>query len=199
MNNSQGIITIDFMISLVVASIFCMILFALTFTFTVVEVSQYIAFATSRAHLAADLEPTLQEEAAKKKFDSLAVKNQVFAPLFLNDWFELKLSDIRQGEGLGSTFTEYPETESAAQTGVQLSFNAKLLSLNFSLLGSTEREGNGFIAKINGILIREPTTKECKDFFTTGNRFQGILDLDPRFNNLPIKPEEYTAMEDNGC
>lgn len=198
--NSRGFIAIDFLISLTIAATFCVVLFALCFTFTVVEIGQYAAFSAGRAQLAGDFDPATQGKAARQKFSQFVSSNKVIGGLFQNGWFELKIEDIRQGGTDGRIFSDYPtDSPQTVQVGVRLLFNAKLLSLNFSLLGSTEKDGNGFLARITGLLIREPSTRECKEFFRPDKRFRGILDLDPRFNSLPVLTDKYVAMEDNGC
>lgn len=198
----DGFISLDFLFSITIAGFLCMVLFAMTFTFTVVEVSQYIAFSVSRAHMAGHVDQEKQELMAKNKF-TVMVNNPIFAPLYKNGWFELTGPDIRGGGEGGKTFAaEYPvENESkVAQVGVRLLFNAKLLSMNFSFLGSTASDDRGFLAHITGLLIREPTTRECQKALSRDVRYKTLLDLDAgRFSIANGYADKYVAMEDNGC
>jgi hypothetical protein len=198
MKKNAGMTSIDFLFSLTIASVFCMVMFALCFTFTVVEISQYIAFSVSRAHMAAHMDQSLQEQMAKNKFAEL-INNPVLKPLYTNGWFELTGPEIRGG-GQSGVFQDYPQQAATSPIGIRLKFNAKLLVLNFSLLGSTNPEGNGFLANITGLLIREPTTKECKDTFKNETRYRTLLNLDAsRFSIGNASADKYVPMEDNGC
>ncbi len=204
MKNQAGIITIDFLISLMIASVFCTVLFIFTFTFTVIEISQYIAFSTSRAFIAGHLTTSDQERLATNKFNQFLGKggNPELLPLFQNGWYELSKPDIRGAGESGRSFeSDYgnPDGVNSSYTGVRLIFNAKLLMLNFGFLGSTSKSGDGFLANVTGLMIREPTTEECKKQFTRDNRYRAILDLDPRFNNYRTTSDKYLEMEDNGC
>jgi hypothetical protein len=203
MKKDSGIITVEFLISLILASVFCIILFAVTMTFTVVEISQYMAFSSSRAYMAGHITMSDQERLARNKFSQFLGKpgNPVLLPLFKNGWYELSAPDIRGGGPGGNTFaSDYGSSgNDNAYTGLRLKFTAKLLTMNFAILGSTSPNGNGFDAYVTGLLIREPTTQECQQQLKTENRFRAILDLDPRFNNYRSSSDKYVPMEDNGC
>jgi len=202
--NSKGFLSADFLFSIVIASCLCAVFFSLSFTLSMVEVGQYIAFSVSRAHAAAHKSQEDQEKAAKSKFSSLQ-KNKVFAPLFSNGWFVIGNLDIRGGESDGKDFSErYPKEESAArgvpQVGIRLDFEARLLDMKIPLLGPTDPEGNGFKAFLTGMMIREPSSKECRDQIKN-DRYQAILNLDKRFEKIagPGSQRDYVPMEDNGC
>ncbi len=205
MTKQAGIITVDFLISLMLASVFCTVLFVFTFTFTVVDISQYIAFSTSRAFIAGHLTPDDQVKMATNKFNQFLGPggNKELLPLFKNGWYELSAPDIRGAGESGKSFeSDYglgSESKNSSYTGIRLRFNAKLLMLNFGILGSTSKSGDGFFANVTGLMIREPTTEECKKQFTLDNRYRAILDLDPRFNDYRGTSDKYLEMEDNGC
>ena len=203
MSKQSGIITIDFLISLLIASVFCTVLFVFTFTFTVVEISQYIAFSTGRSFIAGHLTPADQEKMATNKFNQFLGSNgnKELLPLFKNGWYELSAPDIRGAGESGKSFeSDYGSgAKDSSYSGVRLRFNAKLLMLNFGILGSTSKSGEGFFANVTGLMIREPTTEECKKQFTLDNRYRAILDLDPRFNDYRATSDKYLEMEDNGC
>ncbi len=195
----QGFTSVEFLFALIISATFCMLMFAVCFTFTVVEISQYIAFSVSRSHMAGHIDQDAQENMAKNKFTAL-VKNPVLAPLFSNGWFELTGPEIRGGGSRQTFADQYPQNNSAAQVGVRLLFNAKLLVIKTPLLGSTTSGDNEFTAHVTGLLIREPTTKECQDQLKRDVRYRALLDLDAgRFNIARPSADKYVAMEDNGC
>lgn len=204
LRNSKGFLSADFLFSIVIASCLCAVFFSLSFTLSMVEIGQYIAFSVSRAHAAAHKTQEDQEKAAKDKFASLQ-KNKVLAPLFSNGWFEIGALDIRGGGPGGKDFGDrYPKpgdgTRGVPQTGIRLNFEAKLLDLKVPLLGPTDPDGNGFKAFLTGLMIREPTTKECRDQIKT-QRYKAILNLDKRFEGIAGtgSQKDYIPMEDNGC
>lgn len=202
--NQKGFLSADFLFSIVIASGLCAIFFSLSFTLSMVEVGQYIAYSVSRAHAAGHKTQEDQERAATAKFESLR-KNKVFRPLFSNGWFEIGNLDIRGGGDSGKDFSErYPKEENSVrgvpQVGIRLNFEAKILDIKFPLLGPTDPEKNGFNAFITGLMIREPTSKECRDQIKN-DRYKAILELDERFKKIAGSASQtsYVPMEDNGC
>lgn len=169
-----------------------------------VEVGQYIAFSVSRSHAAAHKTQDDQETSAKTKFTSLQ-KNKVLAPLFSNGWFEIGGLDIRGGGTNAKNFNDrYPKPESdakgAPQVGIRLNFEAKMLDMKIPLLGPTDSKGDGFKAFITGLMIREPSAKECRDQIKN-DRYKAIMNLDSRFSSIAGagSDSDYVPMEDNGC
>jgi hypothetical protein len=202
--NSQGFLSADFLFSIIIASGLCMIFFCLTFTLSMVEVGQYIAFSVTRAHAAGHKTQDDQIAMGKAKFASLQ-KNKVLRPLFSNGWFEITNLDIRGGGQDQKNFNDrYPKGETNTtmlpQVGARLNFEAKMLKFNIPFLGSTDN-GNGFKAFLTGLMIREPSAKECFDQIRK-QRYRAILALDKdRFEKIAgsSSESEYVPMEDNGC
>jgi len=201
--NSEGFLSADFLFSLVISCGLCAVFFCLTFTLSMVEVGQYIAFSVTRAHSAAQQTQDQQIAAAKAKFASLQ-KNKILGPLFTNGWFAITNLDIRGGGQDGKDFTDrYPRGDAnkpnIPQVGVRLNFEAKLLKMNVPFLGSTDN-GDGFNAFLTGLMIREPTSKECRDQLKN-DRYKAIMNLDQRFKTIVGNGSEqyYVPMEDNGC
>lgn len=216
LQNSKGFLAADFLFSLVIATGLCIILFSLSYTLFVAEISQYIAFSTARAHSAAHVDVYKQQEMAKNKFNELINKPSIVS-IYKNGWFKLSQPDIRSGESNSSNpiFTDYPETEAdgakrVPQVGVRLSLSIKLLELKIPLLGNTYEEEDQFKANVTGLLFREPSMKECQEQLKYNVRYKAILDLDQRFRKLgqataaekDFSGSElgvYIPMEDNGC
>ena len=104
--NNRGLVSADFIFSLVIAMGLSMVLFVVTFTFSVSEVAQYILFSASRAHAAGHLDQPNQEKMGKDKFDEL-LADKVFVPLFKESgWFVLNNLDIRGGGPNAKNFNE---------------------------------------------------------------------------------------------
>jgi len=204
LRSSRGFLAADFLFAIVIACSLCAVFFCLAFTLSMVEVGQYIAFSVSRAHMAGHKTQDDQEKAAKSKFASLQ-KNKVLNPLFSNGWFEITNLDIRGGGDSGKDFSDrYTREESSVkgvpQIGIRLNFQAKMLEIKVPMLGSSDPDGNGFKAILTGMMIREPTSDECRKQIKN-DRYKAIMNLDPRFNKIAGRASEsdYVPMEDNGC
>ncbi len=205
LQNSRGMITAEFIFALVLSAGLCIVLFALNFTLSMAEVAQYVAFSSARAHAAGHVDQDKQEQLAKEKYKALlntpALKN-----LFNNGsegWFILSAElDVRGGGATGRSFSEYPNqvADRVPQVGVRFDFQPRILNLKLPFLGSTSEDpDSGFSTKITGLLIREPTQKECWDL-QVRQRYKAILDLESRYRILGASGEnKYAPMEDNGC
>lgn len=194
--NESGIITIDFIFALVLVGGFFSIMFALSLTLSVVELTQYITFATARNFHAAHWDTDAQREAAEIKFNDLT-KNEIISPLLSNGWFELS------GDGGGiddynDLYGQDPNTDDSANfIGSRVQLNAKVLEFNIPLIGDTHDDEGVFTANIASYLNREPTSVECLNFMLEENRFQAIKALDSTYSGGSIG--EYKVMADNGC
>lgn len=203
LQNNRGMLTAEFIFSLVLCAGLCIVLFSLNFTLSMAEVAQYIAFSSARAHAAGHLDSEKQEQLAREKFNDL-INNPVLKPIFNaseGGFFKLTDLDVRGGGPSGRSFTDYKTTENRMpQVGVRFNFNARILNMKVPFLGSTSEDADaGFNAKVTGLLIREPTQKECKEL-QIRQRYSAILDLDPRYKVLGASGvNKYQLMEDNGC
>jgi hypothetical protein len=209
MNNSRGFIAAEFLFSIVLAAGLCIVLFSLTFTLSMAEVAQYIAFSASRAHSAAHVDQDQQEKMGQDKYKEL-LNTSALKNLFTADdsgWFQVsKTADIRGAGANGKTFEDYENNSIAdrvPQVGVRFDFKAKILNMKVPMLGSTTGEGtdDGFTAKVTALLIREPTQKECWEL-QVKERYKAILSLDSRYSKLDRNGDAVyraAAMEDNGC
>lgn len=207
MRNQSGIITLDFMVALVIGFGMSAILFAMTFTLSVVEIAQYMTFSSARAQAAGHKDPLEQEQAARLKFSKL-LNNGVLAPLFSNGWFEISKAEeleVRGGEtgtsSQGSFRNDYPSAGSENRrifAGVRATLSAKMLEMRLPLIGNTaDGEEGGFSTKITTILIREPSQVECQKFIK--DRYSKLMSLDGRFSSYGSHQADYAPMEDNGC
>lgn len=215
LRDRRGFLTIDFLFAITMAAALIMIMFAFSTTLSMLEIAQYIAFSTARAHAPAHLNQEKQVQLATDRFEAYQDPNRfpALAPLLKNGWFTLepKSLEIRGGgkatAGSGeATFNEeYGYQQNAMpMTGVRFRFEAKILKMNLPFLGRVTSEED-FGTFITGFLIREPTTEECKKQMRPEARFKAILDQDSRFNAIysggvpSSKKTAYFEMEDTGC
>lgn len=215
LRDQRGILSVDFLFAMTMAAVLCMMMFAFTTTLSMIEIAQYIAFSTSRAHAAGHHDQQRQQELGQAKFDSFTNQGSypALSPLLLNNWFEIdsRSFEIRGGGqssgGSALTFGDlYPENDfSIPQTGVRFRFRAKILKMNLPFLGALAEEDD-FGTWVTGFLIREPTSEECRASMETNIRYSAIKKLDAmnRFQQAVSIPNSrgdsaYFPLEDNGC
>lgn len=196
-SNSAGFITIDFIFALIAVFGLSTLLFALTFTLSVVEVVQYITFSSARSFYAAHLNVAKQKEMGVAKYQSL-VKNKEFAPLFrAGGWFELKGGPGIE-ESLSGTWNElYPEKSNPtgkSYLGSRVELVANLMNIRIPIIGNTG--DRPFKANVSSFLSREPNEDECMAFME--QRLERLL-AKPDFAGGESIPKTYFSTPDNGC
>lgn len=194
---SAGFITIDFIFALVAVFGLSTLLFALTFTLSVVEVVQYITFSSARSFYAAHFNTEKQKEMGVNKFQSL-ITNRDFAPLFRpGGWFELKGGPGIE-ESLSGTWDElYPGNSNLtgkSYLGSRVKLVANLMNIRIPLIGNTGDKP--FTANVSSFLSREPNEDECLDFMA--QRLGKLLEK-PEFAASTSVPKTYFYTPDNGC
>lgn len=206
LKNQGGFLSADFLFSLVLGITVSMMLFAVCFTFSTIEIAQYIAFSVSRAHMAGHDDPEKQLLMANNKFEHLTKKTMLGLLFRQGGWFELKKPDIRNGLNRNDFSSDYPYFNSndarVPQTGVRIDFVAKILNFKVAFLGKTSDDDKPFTARVTGLLFREPSSKECRDQMKGTSRYGAILNLDRRFGVLDPSGggnPAYFPLEDNGC
>ncbi len=186
LQNERGILTLDFVFASMLVFGFSAILFSFAMTFSVVEVVQYISFASARNYSLAHLNTDKQQERAQQKFEELST-NPVLTPMITNGWFAIlpaQISDFND---------EYsPSTDSEIFVGVRIPFSAPILYKRIPLIGTTGNGPDGFQANINSFLAREPTFIECRDFIQ--QRANQLNSLGYSFD-----PSSVRIIMDNGC
>lgn len=205
LDDESGVITVDFMFAIITAGAFTALIFSMSYALCVVEVTQYVMFSTARAYIASNKDHDAQAEAARQKFANLTVGNGPIASLYATSWFTISKPDqldIRGGYGGGDKqFSEDLAGGSDAENrnwfqGVSAELTLGILAFNIPGLGSTyENDESDFKTRVNGILIREPTAQECRDFMDARKTAIGRLSSGGRY----YKSSAYVPMEDNGC
>lgn len=207
MRNERGVVTIEFIFSLVIAAGLSVVLFSVTYALSVFEITQYVVYSAARAQLGGNLDSDKQREAAINKFKQLTTGKSAIATLYNGTWFEIvkpDALDVRGGPSStnGNLFSSDLAGGSDMPNrnwfqGVSAKLNAKILNLNMPILGRTNPDDNenAFQTRLNAILIREPSQKECKDFMESRRQALSGLPSGEGF----YKPGSYVPLEDNGC
>lgn len=196
LQNERGLVTIDFIFASILIGGFFAILFSIMLTLSVVEVTQYITYATARTFYAGHWDRTQQENLGEAKFNEL-IENETVSPFFNNGWFELE-----GGPGIQDWGDVYPSSRNASEDsanfiGSRIELNAKILEFRIPLIGDTSDLDDAFKANVASYLNREPTSQECLEFLNEQNRFEAIKRLDGSYRNSAIR--DYVRVADNGC
>jgi hypothetical protein len=157
-----------------------------------IEVTQYVAYATSRAYVPAMKNEAQQKEAAIKKYTELS-NDPVLKPLYSGGWFKIPPPQKIQLKDYGSLYGN----DSSNFVGIRLPLGVPMLYKFFKIpfIGSGFDNEEDLELNLTSYLTRESSFTECKNFFET--RRQKIKSLDPRFNR--VDETTYVVMEDNGC
>lgn len=204
MRNRRGMITVDFLFAFVLVMGFSALLFALSFSLTVAEITQYITFATARTFMAGNITPDRQYQLASAKYQEL-VSHPTFSPLYTNGWFQVdaspELGDISQ------VIPGYQQSGTNPNKfwGAGTTFVARMLEFEVPFYGSTAAQGDGsgsgFATFLGSYLGREITTVECNKFIQ--QRWKMIRTLPVPGGVAPYSTgtseNGYWAYDDNGC
>jgi hypothetical protein len=197
LKDQHGLITIDFIFAITLVFGMTMVLFSLSLSLSVIEVTQYITFAVARNYHAAHIDPQTQTETARQKYVNL-VSSPALKPLFTGGWFVIsKPEDIELGpaEDLASANSE---PDRGIFTGARVALNAKALEIRIPFFGTTFDQEDGFATRVSSFIGREPSTAECMGF--NQQRFNAIISLDQANYGSPgVDPNAYAVMGDNGC
>jgi hypothetical protein len=208
LKSNSGMVTTDFIFSFFLVSLFTAFLFAMCFSFTVIEVVQYISFSATRAALPSNKNFERQRERAERKASAL-INDPILTTLLKNGWFNVTIKDMRLGKDASDYYSsEYkmepiggasPVPFYVPAAGVRLNLEAKILQMNLGPLGKIESEtGNGFSLTLGSLMFREPSQKECSDMIRA--RYQKILNLDSKYSSIASKgAASAVPMEDTGC
>ncbi|MDC0980322.1 hypothetical protein OAQ84_01160 [Bdellovibrionales bacterium] len=194
LRSESGMITLDYLFAFCLVMGFTAILFSLTFTLSVAEITQYITFASARSYYGSHISIVTQKNLGKEKYLQL-VGHPVFKPLYSNGWFTVD-SEV-EPDDYSSIYGENPKS---IFHGVRVSFLASVLDFNIPFFGSTsssETKDSGFTAHIGSYLGREPTINECILLFSA-QRWKKIRNLHKNYSQASLT-DKYTVITDNGC
>jgi hypothetical protein len=192
--NTRGSLTIDFLFATVLMCTVMVMLFGITFSLTVVEVSQYIAFSSSRNYMAAHFNLESQEALAEQKYNFLT-SDSPLAILFKRDgWFSLvyETSGDLRGE-----YTDGNARNRARFWGTKLRFESKILGFEVPIYGTNNPDEARFTASITSFLGREPNQNECAEFMN--QRWNQIRTLNSKYGSQIPNSITVAGTYDNGC
>lgn len=196
-NNQRGILTVNFLFSIVLILGMSGLLFVLCFTLSVASVTQYVTFAAARNYTAGHITQDLQINRANAKYNEL-ISGPVLKPLYNNGWFA-----VGGRPGVGDHTTLIPGFADATEGvnkfwGVGTNFTAMVLAFTIPFFGSTTPDGDdsgaGFSTYLGSYTGREPTTEECLNFMAA--RWNAIKGLGPGYGT---QGGTYYAQSDDGC
>ena len=190
LKNENGILTLDFIFASMLVFGLTAILFSFGLTLSVVEVVQYMSFASARNYSLAHLDKDKQRERGELKYQEL-VTNPIFDSLVSNGWFEAGQVEIDDFNG---EFAPDSSFESDNFVGARIPFAAPILYKRIPIIGTTASGPDGFTANIQSFLAREPTFRECQALINErAESFQNLLD----YRDFSVS--EVAIMMDNGC
>ncbi len=211
LKNQRGVTTVDYLFSFVLVSGFSLVILTFSATLSVVEIVQYMAFASSRNYFASHTTEDQQKAAARKKFAELKA-NSVIAPLLNGGWFSVPDDSLIVDFNIPAKYNDYQgyapsDPRLNLVHGVIVEFSAKILDFQIPFFGATRKtdsgggsEKSGFTTHITSFLGREPSFEECRQF---GNaRWGHIKNLQNTVGAAAYsKATSAQAVEinDNGC
>ena len=207
MTNSRGSITIDFLFAFVLIAGFSLIILTFSATLSMVEVVQYVAFASARNYFSGNYNEPSQKKMAENKFNQL--KSEL-SPL-LGGWFDVSMQGVGNfgpgnyaGVSKPSPYRYTTEVEHNIFQGVMVNFTAKILDFQIPFFGATQSQSpghtptSGFTTNITSFLGREPSFEECTEF--NNKRWENIKNLNPSYGKADQHAHgKYIPINDNGC
>ncbi|MES2855667.1 MAG: hypothetical protein V4692_07380 [Bdellovibrionota bacterium] len=185
-----GFITIDFIFAITIAIGFSVVLLAISFTLSMVEVGQYVTYAVSRAYNGAHATESQQRDLALAKYSEI-MASPVLSRIMGSGWVVFKnprVADFSE---------EYEQEENPVFVGARVDFEARVLNIKIPMLGSTSENPSTGKATLNSYLLREPSTTECRDAFNK-QRYEKLLELHDSYRNVPGQ-HNAVLVTDNAC
>lgn len=217
MKNNSGFIAAEFLFAFSMIIGCGILIFALTFTLTTIEIAQYITWSAARSYAAGNLSEADSNKAATTKYKNLTG----MFPLLTGQgnsspWFEMSLKPITGAlvEAQVSPSSSRDNKDSGQQVrqswdGVAADIDLKLFKgLQIPFLGKIVANPEDLVFQVRSHLMRHPSEEECFSFFK--DKYQkGILQLktpkdlssgggQPEWNGLN-QATSVVLIEDNGC
>lgn len=179
----KGALSVDFVFTFCAGLLLLLYFLMVSWTLSLMEVSQYIAFKTSRTLFAGHINLKEQVQESEEKFMSL--RERFFKPSVMDQWFKLErqagLDNNSADPNSGNLFL-----------GVQLEFTSKVLGLEIPFLKDKDA---GVKFDIASYLGREPSQEECEKFKKV--KFNQLKQLDPSYSVISTPPNFF--RRGNGC
>jgi hypothetical protein len=192
----KGSITVDFIFGVVIVAAISSILLSFCLTMAVVEIGQYISFASARTYFGAHKSERDQMDRAEAKFKNI-MTNRALAKILKGDWYNLKYlntGDYRSLYSAGGL-----EHDNDTFFGNRLELEVKVLELVpifKSIVG--EAEQNNYRTNLGSYLGREPNFDECMNFMR--DRWKNFISSNPLTGaSSGQNSDAYAIIVDNGC
>jgi hypothetical protein len=194
--NQKGLLVIDFIFSIVLSFGMLVALFYICYGLVVIEVAQYITYATARAYAAGDKSIAAQTQSGRDKYKELLAQD-LFENMFKGGagWF---LLPDESGVSLADHKDLYPATRgnmNAPFVGARVELAAPIFNVHIPFLGKPFDNDDDLKFNLTAFLGREPSFDECRAQIL--QRGLVIKGLDSRFSTIDEKA--YIPTEDNGC
>jgi hypothetical protein len=162
-----------------------------------VEVAQYMTFAASRAYMGAHEAKENQSELGAAKLKELLAE-PVFKALLQSGWFVVDAKNAKFDD-FSENYPENDQSDNKIFVGARVPIDIKIFHLRIPFLGLTTEDTNVGKATLNSFLMREPTSKECRDF--NMQRYQKLRALNHNGASPYQQAPEAKAklITDNGC
>ncbi len=183
---NKGSLSVDFMIGISVSCLLLVFVILMTLTFSLVEVAQYVAYATAREYFIGHTSYPEHEDMARDKYDALNVKFfKKGSGDDLSNWFFLTPQDKNdlvfyngQNTGLNSN--------NPTKFGAGFIFTSKVMTMEIPFLGnvggssggsggSGGSSSDGFEFPIAAFLGREVSRDECSRLVLNNGRSNFVL------------------------
>lgn len=216
--NNSGFMTAEFLFAFTMVIGSGILIFALTFALTTVEIAQYIVWSTARTHAAGNKTASDPVTLATLKYTNLTAA----FPLLTGEgadspWFRMPKANETNDFAIGDISDMIKKKDSAIDKenaaepggearhpwiGVESSIDLILFKgLQVPFLGKVTESPQEFKFPIRAVLFRHPSYDECRNFFLE-KYSSGVKQIsnEPQWNNLQHSDaSKYSAMEDNGC
>jgi hypothetical protein len=169
-----------------------------------VQIAQYVAFASARAHSVGDLTPGDQIEAGEAKYKEL-LKNSGLMGGFFTPGDNLQKANVIGN--FNDIYQPAPGGEGSIESGglpfvgARVQIKLKRLLFTIPFMGRTADADEDFATHVTAMQFREPSNEECRRFFSS-SRYELIRGLDhSRFSHGSVtgRSTEYVPLEDSGC
>ena len=181
--NNKGFLVFDFMFAFLIVIGMSMLLLITNYALSMMEVVQYMTFASSRSYYASDISEAEQKNSAIAKFESLREQK------ILKNLLNKNLFTVTTEHGDHSEYFE--DNNNKNLVGTKTSVSVKVLSKSLPLIGSAGSE-NDFQTTVISMLGREPSMTECMSFVQQkAQLIQGLYSELEGFNAY--------SFWDNGC
>lgn len=191
--DERGLLMLDFIFAMVASIGFAIVFFSVALTLAMVEVGQYVTYATSRAYMAAHETKTAQEDLAKAKYAD--VMSQSAIKTFLGGTW-VKLGQPQLGD-YSDEYNADAEKDNRIFVGARVTFSSSLLHMQVPFLGPTADDDTVGKATLNSYLMREISTQECREQFTKV-RLENLKNVNGAYQGVPATQGE-KLITDNGC